>query len=194
MLHLHHANHLEDLAGKLRAKSQKHRSAKYSHPEIIADTGHGDQRMADDSPRGRYRHQRQHPMAASSETALANLSETPLMRCPTANAFSADALAWRVLPILEDTGFTSRHPALVTLPDRTASALHRWQLARQMGRLYEQYLVFRPDWVILKWERGDASTLAGGAVATVSPARAIRASLAEDGASSLFEGLKARGR
>ena len=60
-----------------------------------------------------------------------------------------------MLPALEDHSFVSCHSALSRyLQD--SGELQRWQLARQMGRLYEQYLVFRPDW-ILDWERGEAA-------------------------------------
>ncbi|SVC24109.1 uncharacterized protein METZ01_LOCUS276963, partial [marine metagenome] len=152
MLHLHHANYLEDLAGKLE-QNLRTPPGEILTPEIIAIPGTAISewltiRLAADTG-----------ISANIRWLLParllwQIFRDTLNEVPDANAFSADALAWRVLPILEDTGFTSRHPALARYLTG-ASALHRWQLARQMGRLYEQYLVFRPDW-ILKWERGDA--------------------------------------
>jgi len=152
MLHLHHANYLEDLAGKLE-QNLRTPLGEILIPEIIAIPGTAISewltiRLAADTG-----------ISANIRWLLPagllwQIFRDTLNDVPDANAFSADTLAWRVLPILEDTGFTSRHPALARYLTG-ASALHRWQLARQMGRLYEQYLVFRPDW-ILKWERGDA--------------------------------------
>ena len=152
MLHLHHANHLEDLAAKLEQNLRTPPSEVLT-PEIIAVPGTAISewltiRLAADTG-----------ISANIRWLLParllwQIFRDTLNEVPDANAFSADALAWRVFAMLEDAGFTSRHPALVRYLTG-ASALHRWQLARQMGRLYEQYLVFRPDW-ILDWERGDA--------------------------------------
>ena len=153
MLHLHHANRLEDLAEKLR-RNLENPLSEVLKPEVIAVPG-----------------------TAISEWLTIRLAATTgisanirwllparllwqifrdtLDDVPDANAFSADVLAWRVLPALEDHAFVSRHSALSRyLQD--SGELQRWQLARQMGRLYEQYLVFRPDW-ILDWERGDVA-------------------------------------
>ena len=157
MLHLHHANHLEDLAGELERNLSTPLSEVLS-PEIITVPGTAISewltlRLAADSG-----------ISANIRWLLParllwQIFRDTLDEVPDSNAFSADALAWRVLPMLEDTGFTSRHPALARyLVD--SHQLHRWKLARQMGRLYEQYLVFRPDW-ILDWERGDTGDWQG---------------------------------
>ena len=78
---------------------------------------------------------------------------------PKTNAFSAEVLAWRALAVLQDEAFVRDHGALAHyLAD--ANALRFWQLARQMGRLFEQYLIFRPDW-IHRWEHDGAKEWQG---------------------------------
>ena len=153
MLHLHHANRLEDLAEKLRRNLETPLSEVLT-PEIIAVPGTAISEWL--------------TIRLAAETGISanirwllparllwQIFRDTLDEVPDSNAFSADALAWRVLPALDDSTFTSRHSALSRYL-KDSNELHRWQLARQMGRLYEQYLVFRPDWVI-DWERGDAA-------------------------------------
>ena len=153
MLHLYHANRLEDLADQLAANLKQPKELVLA-PEIIAVPGTAISEWLTI-----------HLAATTGISAnihwllparlLWQVFRDTLDEVPDANAFSADVLAWRVLPALEDDAFVSRHSALSRyLQD--SGELQRWQLARQMGRLYEQYLVFRPDW-ILDWERGEAA-------------------------------------
>jgi len=153
MLHLHHANRLEDLAEVLRRNLQSPLSEALK-PEIISVPGTAMSEWLT------IRLAATTGISANMQWLLParllwQIFRDTLAEVPDANAFSADVLAWRVLPILEDEDFVSRPPALARyLQD--SSELQRWQLARQMGLLYEQYLVFRPDW-ILDWERGQAA-------------------------------------
>ncbi|HCK76409.1 MAG TPA: exodeoxyribonuclease V subunit gamma [Gammaproteobacteria bacterium] len=153
MLHLHHANRLEDLAEELRRNLETPISEVLT-PEIIAVPSTAISEWL--------------TICIAAETGISanirwllparllwQIFRDALDEVPDSNAFSADALAWRVLPVLDDSTFTSRHSALSRYL-KDSSELHRWQLARQMGRLYEQYLVFRPDWV-LDWESSEAA-------------------------------------
>ena len=153
MLHLHHANRLEDLAEVLRRNLETPLSEALK-PEIIAVPGTAISEWLT------IRLAATTGISANMQWLLParllwQIFRDTLAEVPDANAFSADVLAWRVLPALEWEDFVSRHPALSRyLQD--SGELQRWQLARQMGLLYEQYLVFRPDW-ILDWERGQAA-------------------------------------
>jgi len=69
---------------------------------------------------------------------------------PPFNGFSAQTLAWRVLALLQSEQFVSRHAALAHYLE-TASPVGQWQLAERLGRQFEQYLIYRPDW-IQQWE------------------------------------------
>jgi exodeoxyribonuclease V gamma subunit len=72
-------------------------------------------------------------------------------------AWSGDPLAWRL--------YATEGPGLgpLSLPAKDErGALARWQLAGQLARLYERYQLQRPDW-LLRWQRGEAVALPGGA-------------------------------
>lgn len=72
-------------------------------------------------------------------------------------AFGAEVMAWRIMErirerlpdLIEQEIFA---PVRVYL-DHAHSDLKPYQLARQIGVTFEQYLLFRPDW-IFRWEAG----------------------------------------
>ena len=72
---------------------------------------------------------------------------------PGSPAFDPDVLAWRVMGLLprclDGEGF---EPLKAYLAD-DGRGFKRYQLSRIIARLFDQYLVFRPDW-ILGWESG----------------------------------------
>ncbi|MFC0322788.1 exodeoxyribonuclease V subunit gamma [Gallibacterium melopsittaci] len=74
------------------------------------------------------------------------------------NLFSKEALVWRlmrILPTLLDL------PAFKSLRDYLSdnfSQLKLFQLAEKIADLFDQYLVYRPDW-INQWEAGEATPL-----------------------------------
>ena len=132
MLHLHHANRLEDLAEKLQ-RNLENPLSEVLKPEVIAVPGTAISEWLTI-----------HLAATTGISAnirwllparlLWQIFRNTLDDVPDANAFSADVLAWRVLPALEDHSFVSCHSALSRyLQD--SGELQRWQLARQMGRL-----------------------------------------------------------
>ncbi|MFC0308912.1 exodeoxyribonuclease V subunit gamma [Gallibacterium trehalosifermentans] len=74
------------------------------------------------------------------------------------NLFSKEALVWRLMRIL---------PALLDLPAFNSlrdylgdnfSQLKLFQLAEKIADLFDQYLVYRPDW-INQWEAGETASL-----------------------------------
>ncbi len=157
MLHLYHANRLEDLAERL-ATDLKAPVGPVLAPEIVAVSS---------SAVGQWltlELARRHGISANVQWLLParllwRVFRDVLSDVPKANAFSAEVLAWRVLAVLRDTTFVKQHSALAHyLAD--ASSLRHWQLAHQMGRLFEQYLVFRPDWID-RWERHSADDWQG---------------------------------
>jgi exodeoxyribonuclease V gamma subunit len=68
-------------------------------------------------------------------------------------AFDADVLTWRIMGLLpgclDGEGF---EPLKEYLAD-DGRGLKRYQLSRNIGRLFDQYLVYRPD-MVLGWEAG----------------------------------------
>ncbi|MFT7009565.1 MAG: exodeoxyribonuclease V gamma subunit [Colwellia sp.] len=88
-------------------------------------------------------------------------------KVPDQSPYSREVLTWRIYALLatdkviSDEGFK---PATCywldpttsnsTLETSSKANLKRYQLAGQMADLYEQYLIFRPDWLDA-WERGE---------------------------------------
>ena len=148
MLHLHHSNQLEDLADQL-SETLKTPSGAVMSPEVVAIPG------AAISEWLTIFLARRHGVSANMQWLLParllwKAFRDVLPNVPDTNAFSADALSWRIFQALQDEKFVSRYSQLSRYLDQ--GDLHKhWQLARQMGRLFEQYLVFRPDW-ISDWE------------------------------------------
>lgn len=73
---------------------------------------------------------------------------------PDTSAYDAAVLAWvllRLLPQqLDDPAFTELAHYLA----EDDNPLKRWQLARRIGQLFDQYVIYRPDW-ILNWDAGE---------------------------------------
>ena len=73
---------------------------------------------------------------------------------PGRSAFNKEAMTWKVITLLpeclEQPDFA---PLQQYLRDDT-SGLRRYQLAEKIADIYDQYLVYRPDW-ITAWEQGD---------------------------------------
>ena len=69
--------------------------------------------------------------------------------------FAATTLVWRVHAAFGDAGFVAGHARLQAyLHD--ADALMRYELAAQAAALFEQYLIYRPDWLQAWGEGRDA--------------------------------------
>ncbi|MFC4160620.1 exodeoxyribonuclease V subunit gamma [Chitinimonas lacunae] len=79
---------------------------------------------------------------------LWDLIETALGRQPRRGGFSPDALAWRIFHRLAATPPRGLAPYLAEGDER-----RRWRLARRIADIFDQYLVYRPDW-LTDWERG----------------------------------------
>ena len=77
----------------------------------------------------------------------------------TDSPFAAPVLAWRLLPLLEDPGFQTRHPRLAHYLAQVDPAA-RYELAAQVAGLFEQYLTYRSDW-LAAWAAGRLIDLPG---------------------------------
>lgn len=79
---------------------------------------------------------------------LWDLIETALGRQPRRGGFSPDALAWRIFHRLADSPPAGLAPYLAEGDER-----RRWRLGRRIADVFDQYLVYRPDW-LADWEKG----------------------------------------
>lgn len=72
---------------------------------------------------------------------------------PHTSPYEPEALTWRILSALLHPQVNETFPELAHyLAD--GDGLKRYEFARQLARTFDQYLVYRPDW-ILAWEAGE---------------------------------------
>ena len=75
------------------------------------------------------------------------------------SAFDKDALCWRIMALLPGLlGQAVFEPLRDYLAGHQQEQLQRYQLAFRIADVFDQYLVYRPDW-ILAWERGGGDEL-----------------------------------
>ena len=151
MLHVCYGNQLEVLADQL-AEHLDSRAVGPLEPELIAVQGHAVSRwlalrLATD--RGISANNQ---MLFPAELLWLLFRRVLPEDVPPFNGFSAQTLAWRVLALLQSEQFGSGYAALAHYLE-TASPISQWQLAERLGRQFEQYLIYRPDW-IQRWESG----------------------------------------
>ena len=73
---------------------------------------------------------------------------------PKRSTFNKEAMAWKIITLLpEHLNQPDFAPLQQYLRD-DESGLRRYQLAEKIADIYDQYLVYRPDW-ISAWEQGD---------------------------------------
>ena len=68
-----------------------------------------------------------------------------------ASPFEASAMTWRVFAALGDRAWVQRHPRLDAYLAQ-ADEVMRYELAGQLATLLEQYVTYRPDW-LLAWQQ-----------------------------------------
>lgn len=71
---------------------------------------------------------------------------------PRRSKYSPDAMAFRLLDWFSSPGNLARVPRLSSYLD-DGDDIRRYQLARRIADLFDQYLVYRPDW-IGAWQKG----------------------------------------
>ncbi len=79
-------------------------------------------------------------------------------RVPELSPYSREVLCWRLFALLEDNAIAD-NPLCVEATrfwrnNEGDSHSLRFQLARELADLYEQYLIYRPDW-ITSWDKGE---------------------------------------
>jgi exodeoxyribonuclease V gamma subunit len=146
VLHLYQSNRLETLAELLAAVlGQPQADPLASETVIVQAKGLGRWLTLDLAKRFGVCANVQFPLPASF---LWKLIETVLGPQQRQGGFSPDALAWRLDALLRSTP----PEALVGyLADNDGR--RRWRLACRLADVFDQYLVYRPDWLD-RWEHG----------------------------------------
>ena len=160
MLYLHQSNRLERLADGLAALLRDAPAGPFI-PEIVAvqSTGMARWLSLELATRLGVLANVQFPFPAR---LLWEISRAVLPDLPERSPYAPEVLVWRIMGLLPGT---ADDPALAPIRAYAdpEDDLRRFQLARRIADLFDQYLVYRPDW-IAAWERGAATagTLASG--------------------------------
>jgi exodeoxyribonuclease V gamma subunit len=151
MLILHHSNRLERLADDL-AEVMRVPLAPPLTPETIAVQSNGMARWL------RMRLADRLGVSANIDFPLPStlawiLFGRMLSDVPDHSPYDREVLVWRLMGLLPtiagEEGFAALRAYLADAEDD----LRRHQLASRIADLFDQYLIYRPDW-ILDWERG----------------------------------------
>jgi len=150
-LKLYTSNRLEALAGKLE-ETLRVPPASPMTPEVVLVQSRGMERWLSLELAGRL------GICANVRFPFPNHFIEEIFRAvlpdlPGSPAFDPEVLTWRVMSLLprclEDEGFEPLRAYLAG----DGRGLKRYQLSRIIARLFDQYLVFRPD-MVLGWEEG----------------------------------------
>lgn len=150
MLHLYQSNQLENLAQMML---NLHQSQPLSHPlqaEYILVQSQGMRRYIN-------QYWAQHsPIAANLHFELPAQLAWQLMRealpnAPKLSPFSSDVMQWRLLQLFQSRHFAEDGElasAQEMLRDYVQQGeMSAYQLARQLADVFDQYLMYRPDWI-----------------------------------------------
>ncbi len=159
MLHFHFSNRFERLADRLLARLDAGRGDPFEAETVIVPSAAVQRALA-------LAIAREHGVCANVEfgylaqwlwrqmrRVLPDIAET--------SPLAPDVLAWRIHALLGDTAFVVAQPRLHHyLAD--ADELMRYELARRIAGLLDQYLTYRPAW-LADWQAGRRVLPAGHA-------------------------------
>jgi exodeoxyribonuclease V gamma subunit len=151
MLILHHSNRLERLADAL-AETLREPLASPLDREVIAVQSTGMARWLSMALAGRL------GISASVRFPFPARLVWEIFRAlvpdvPERSPYSREVMTWRLMGLLPEVfGKSGFEPLRAYL--REEDDLRRYQLAGRIADLFDQYLVYRPDW-ITRWELGE---------------------------------------
>ncbi|MEX2327015.1 MAG: exodeoxyribonuclease V subunit gamma, partial [Pseudomonadales bacterium] len=76
------------------------------------------------------------------------------LELPKTSPYAIERLTWLIMRLLPDCSGDQYTQVRQFLDGRGDSQVRYYQLSEKIATLYDQYLIYRPDW-ILKWEAGD---------------------------------------
>ena len=159
MLQLHFANRFETLADQLvrRLGEQAAGRSPFEADEVIVPSAAITRRLIIELAR------RQGVCANVRFEYLARWlwqqTERLVPDWPESARFDADVFAWRILAAFEDAAWAQAQPRLAAWLAQ-ADAVMRHELAQRVAGLFDQYLVYRPEWMEA-WFRGETVSLPG---------------------------------
>ena len=159
MLQLHFANRFETLADQFvrRLGEQPADRSPFEADEVVVPSAAITRRLIIELAR------RQGVCANVRFSYLAQWlwrqTERLLPDWPESARFDAEVFAWRILALFEDASWSATQPRLSAWL-ASADAVMRHELAQRVAGLFEQYLVYRPEW-LEAWIRHETVRLPG---------------------------------
>jgi len=163
MLQVYHSNRLELLFEIMCAQRAAHSlSDPFQADQIlVANPGIGRWLSLQLSDREGIAANIDYPLPASY---IWKLYREHLPEVPERSAFNKPRLQWTLMQLLEklpDTQIYSPLHRYLAAAEAEQSTLKRVQLAAKIADVFDQYLVYRPDW-LMAWERGENPANATG--------------------------------
>ncbi len=87
-------------------------------------------------------------------TFLWNTFKEVLTDVPERSAFAKESMTWKLMGLLPEMIEKDGFEPLARYLDNDTDGIRRYQLAGKIADIYDQYLVYRPEW-IAAWEAGD---------------------------------------
>ncbi len=87
-------------------------------------------------------------------TFLWEMSRAVLRRLPSTSSFDKPILSWRLMKLLRELEETAQFAGLRAYLGNGDDDFRRYELSCRIADCFDQYLVYRPDW-IEKWEAGE---------------------------------------
>lgn len=79
---------------------------------------------------------------------------------PLQSPYAKDAMAWRLFALLPEAAQQTGFESVAAYLGYESDDLKRYELAEKIADTFDQYLMYRPDWVN-QWEQGQASSWQG---------------------------------
>jgi exodeoxyribonuclease V gamma subunit len=159
MLQLHFANRFETLADQLvrRLGEQAAGRSPFEADEVIVPSAAITRRLIIELAR-------RHGVCANVHFSylaqwLWLQTERLLPDWPESARFDAEVFTWRILGLFEDPTWSASQPRLSAWLAH-ADPVMRHELAQRVAGLFDQYLVYRPEWMEA-WYRGETLRLPG---------------------------------
>ncbi len=73
---------------------------------------------------------------------------------PKRSAFAKESMTWKLMGLLDNWKDEPSFESLKNYLENDENLVRRYQLAGKIADIYDQYLVYRPEW-IASWEQGD---------------------------------------
>lgn len=87
-------------------------------------------------------------------TFLWEMSRAVLRRLPSTSSFDKPILSWRLMKLLRELEETAQFAGLRAYLGKRRRRFPPYELSCRIADCFDQYLVYRPDW-IEKWEAGE---------------------------------------